>query len=217
MDRTLRVKGIGKLSVKPDLIQLLLTLKGLLYTYGQALEEASAARDRLKEAFTERGFTDQDLKTSYFSIDTKYEGQSDGAGNYQQKFVGFEYEHRLKLEFEADNKRLGQILTSLLNSGVPALFNIVYTVKDPGPIKAQLLERAVLDARTKAELLARAAGVRTGKLLRIIHSKQDPALRAELMRGGPALNQTVYAGLNAGLEPEDIQLEESVSLVWEIE
>lgn len=217
MDRTLGVKGIGRLAVKPDLIQLLLTLKGHHESYGQALEESSKARNRLKEAFSETGFADQDLKTSYFSIDTKYEGFSDGAGNYQQKFVGFEYEHRLILEFEADNRRLGQILTNLLNSGVPALFNLVYTVKDPESIKIQLLERAVLDARTKAEALARAAGVQMGRLLRIIHAKRDPDFRTELMRGAPGLEKTVYADINAGIEPEDIRLEGSVTLIWEIE
>ena len=41
-----------------------------------------------------------------------------------RRFKGYKYSHRMKIEFEADNKRLGQVLYSLAHSSLKPEFFI---------------------------------------------------------------------------------------------
>ncbi len=216
MEATIGVTGLGRLSVKPDTIQLMLNLNETKESYSQAMEASAQATDQLKAAFIPLGFEGSDLKTGLFSIDSKYESFPDDQGRYQQKFVGFEYDHRLKLEFAADKDKLGQVLTALLRSGVAATFTINYTVKDKEAAQAELLKNAVEDARKKSALLAQASGVQLGKLIHIAYGREEISFRSEAMRGARMTEYAAMSSISADIEPEDIPLEESVRLVWEI-
>ena len=83
--------------------------------------------------------------------------------------------HRMKLEFPADNKRLGKILYALAHCSVSPEFTIEYTVADPGKSKNELLGAAVKDSQAKASVLAEAAGVNLGKIINIDYSWGDVA------------------------------------------
>ena len=78
---------------------------------------------------------------------------------WKQRFIGYKYEHVLKIEFDSDNKRLGKILYALARASVQPELRISYTVKDPEASKNLLLGKAVEDAVAKAGVLAKASGV----------------------------------------------------------
>ncbi|NLA95789.1 MAG: SIMPL domain-containing protein [Clostridiaceae bacterium] len=217
MDRTIRVTGTGQLAVQPDTTQLLLTLTGLHEEYSDAVRHSADAAGRLKEALAKAGFEQEDLKTVNFSVNSKYESVQDSEGLYKQRFAGFEYDHRLKLEIPRDNERLGKALTAFLQSDVAVEFQIVYSVKDPRAAKNELLKNAVEDAKTKAGQLADAAGVRLGKILHIACPCEEVALRQEVMRSTRFVGETVYTAISPDLEPDDIRLKESVRVTWEIQ
>ena len=217
MDRTIRVTGTGQLAVQPDTIQLLLTLTGLHEDYGEAVGHSAEAVDRLKEALAKAGFEQEDLKTSYFSVNSKYESFQDTEGVYKQRFTGFEYDHRLKLEIPRDNELLGRALTAFLQSGVAVEFQITYTVKDPRAAQNELLKNAVEDAKAKAGQLADSAGVRLGKILHIACPREEIALRQEVMKSARFVGETVYTAISPDLEPDDIRLNKSVRVTWEIQ
>lgn len=78
--------------------------------------------------------------------------------------------HRIKVEFPADNKRLGKILCALAHCSVSLEFFIEYTMEDSEKAKNALLGAAVKDSMAKASVLAAAAGVRLGKIINIDYS-----------------------------------------------
>lgn len=217
MDRTIRVTGTGQLAVQPDTIHLLLTLTGLHEDYGDAVGHSADAAGRLKEAVAKAGFEQEDLKTSYFSVNSKYESFQDPEGLYKQRFAGFEYDHRLKLEIPRDNELLGKALTVFLQSGVAVEFQIIYTVRDPRAAQNELLKNAVEDAKTKAGRLADAAGVRLGKIIHIACPREEIVLRQEVMKSTRFVGEAANTAISPDLEPEDIRLNESVRVTWEIQ
>lgn len=216
MERTMSVTGKGAVSVKADLVQFHLHLNDTRLDYGEAIRESDRATDQLKSALVPLGFERTDLKTLSFSVDSKYEGYQDERGQYKQRFAGFEYDHQLVLETEADKDLVGRVLTALLKSGVETSFKLVYTVKDQEAAQRQVLGRAVRDAKDKAEVLAREAGIQLGKLIHISYGSRDLLSKAEVMRGARMGDPALMAAVNPDIEAQDIRLEDTVRLVWEI-
>ena len=75
-------------------------------------------------------FREKDLKTVYFNVDTEYESYQDRDKSWKRRFKGYKYNHHMKIEFAADNKRLGQVLYALAHSSLRPEFSIEYTVAD---------------------------------------------------------------------------------------
>ncbi len=217
--RTIRVTGKGILKLKPDTTRLSITLEGKSRDYAKVLMMSAEDTETLRGVLTGLGFEKSDLKTLSFNVDTEYEGYDDH-GNWRQRFVGYRYNHSMKLEFGSDNDRLGKVLYALANCPVDPQFRISYTVRDPEAAKGELLAKAVEDARSKAAVLTEAAGVALKGIELIDYSWGEidfevPAVnRMPLMAKGAAFTEE---SMDMALEPDDIRVEDTVTVVWEIE
>lgn len=217
--RTIKVTGKGRVNVRPDMIRITITLEGTHKDYGEALKRSSKDTETLKNLVESLGFEKTDLKTLSFDIDTEYESYEE-KGNYRQRFIGYKYEHELKLEFVSDNDRLGEIVFALAGSEVHPEFSISYIVKDKEAVKNELLERSVVDAKAKAALLAGAAGVTLKDIVNIDYSWGEIDLEYELMRNDFSGRASAWGsgdGCPMNFEPDDIAVTDTVTVVWEIE
>ncbi len=218
--RTIRVTGKGQIKVKPDMIRITMTLTGLYKEYGEALHHSSEDTEVLKDVLTEFGFERSDLKTLSFNVDTEYESYRDRNNDYKQKFVGYRYNHILKVEFESDNDRLGKILYALANCKVKPEFRISYTVKDPEESKNLLLGKAVTDARDKAFVLTQAGGITLKDIQSIDYSWGEIDFEYRPMRGDVLMEcceAPTAKSYSLDIEPDDINVSDTVTVVWEIE
>ena len=116
--RTIRVTGKGQIKVKPDMTRITMTLTGVFKEYGETLRHSSEDTEALKDVLSAFGFERSDLKTLSFRVDTEYESYRDKNNDYKRRFVGYRFNHVLKVEFESDNDRLGKILYALANGKV---------------------------------------------------------------------------------------------------
>ena len=110
--RTIRVTGKGQIRVRPDMTRITMTLTGLYKEYGETLRHSSADTEVLKDVLAEFGFERSDLKTLSFNVDTEYESCRDRNNDYKQKFVGYRFNHILKVE-------LNRIMIALGRSCLP--------------------------------------------------------------------------------------------------
>ena len=217
---TIRVTGKGLLRVKPDTTRIGLSLEGVYPEYGEALRRSSEETKSLRELLADFGFSGSDLKTLSFGVDAEYEGYQE-EGVYRQRFLGYRFRHALKLEFPSDNERLGKVLYALSSGPVRPELSLSYTVRDPEAAKNELLGRAVADAGAKAEVLARAAGVRLGSIQSIDYAwgRMDLEVRPadRIMAARAANGVSKLAGSYAlDVEPEDIEVSDTVTVLWEI-
>ena len=149
MDKILKVTGKGTIRLRPDTTCAEITLQGTEKEYAAALAKAQKELEEVKGALAGAGFPEEEIKTSDFRTETKYEGYRDGKGDWKQKFIGYQYTHALKIRFAADNALLGAFISALAGCGAAPVFSFAYTVKNVSQAKEWLLSEAVKDCERK--------------------------------------------------------------------
>ncbi len=217
--RVIRVTGKGRLQVKPDMTRITVNLTGVCREYGETLRRSSRDTERLRELLTGFGFERSELKTLKFNVDTKYESYKVG-DVYRQRLVGYEFEHRLKVEFPSDNERLGKIVYALANCPLAPEFFLSYTVRDAETVKNQLLGKAVRDAQQKAAVLTQAAGLSLRDIQSMDYSWIEVDFETRPMGRSLLLEECEEESeinrYDLDIEPDDIDVSDTVTVVWEI-
>ena len=215
--RTIRVTGKGQLKLSPDTTRISISLQGLEQDYGEALRRSAEETQALRHLLAGFGFREEDLKTLDFSVDTEYESIQE-QGVYRQRLAGYRYRHSMKLDFPSDNDLLGRLLYALSRCELQPEFSLSYTVSDPEKAKNELLALAVRDAAEKARVLSRAAEVELLALQSIDYSKAELSFETRpmnrLMLADCAAPKAARFDLN--IQPDDISLSDTVTMVWEI-
>lgn len=220
MEKTIRVTGKGKVQVRPDRIKLNIRVEEENRKYDAVLEHSSKAIERLRTVVEELGFTSKDLKTIHFYVDTVYENYQTLDKSWKKRFQKYKAVHSLKLEMDMDHQVLGKVLYGMANCGVNPEFTIEYTVKDGEEVKNELIYKAVQDSMGKAKVLTAAAGTCLGDLLTIDYSWGEINLvscsEREIMAKEIRCYGETGAAYDFDMEPEDIDVTDTVTCVWKI-
>jgi len=216
MARTITVKGIGRVSAKPDYVVISMTLESNHKDYNKAMSLAADNIQHLNETLVGSGFEKDAVKTTNFNVRTDYEREKDRYGNYKSVFCGYEVTHQLKLSFDFDMDRLSQALSSIANCISHPQMSIAFTVKDATAISEEMLRAAAVNARQKAQILCNASDVELGDLIAIdynwgemdiySHTRYDCCEEA----CAPMIAKAI------DIEPEDIDISDTATFVWEI-
>ena len=215
-ERVIRVKGQGTVSMAPDCIELEIKLCETHSTYEKSMEAAAESLEEIREALKPLGFDKKNIKTSKFNINSKYDSKRDKDGNYTRYFVGYEYNNTLSIEFDNDNKKLGKVLYALSKCSSAPEFSIKYKMKDYSEMKEILLERSVADAKKKALIMSKAAGVKLGEIISIDYSWSEINIYHD--------DNVIYESMERcessieaiDLEAEDLSTSDTVTVTWEI-
>lgn len=227
MDRIIKVTGKGKISVKPDTIKIDITQESVEKTYEKAIAKSAEEKNKLSGSLSNLGFAEDALKTAYFSIDTNEERYQEMITKiWKTKVVGYKYVHKMILEFPLDNDILGKVLFLLMHCSGKPEFRISYTVADPDSVKDELLQRAISDSRHKAEVLAASSGVTLGNIQTIDYSwDQIDIINKNVGYGSYDYEEgdfgeydpPIGAGtIDIGIAADDIDVTDTVTVVWEI-
>ena len=213
--RRIHIRGIGHAEQVPNLVILSLILSAQNKDYSAALKIGSQQIEMLRESIVEAGFKADDLKTTNFSVNAKYEREEykDGASKrYREVLIGFECRHDLKLSFDFDNDRLNAALDALGKCLAQPKISIAFTIKDADAFNDKILESAARDARRKAEILCAASGVKLGKLVEINYSWTEIEINRALCQEYAASEKNSF-----DIAPEEIKASDTVDFLWEIE
>lgn len=216
--RILKVTGKGQIKVKPDMTRITITLTGIKKEYAKTLEASSLDTEMLKFVLRPFGFENTDVKTLQFNVDAEYESYQDRSNQWKRRFVGYKFNHILKIEFDSDNERLGKVLYALANASVRPELQISYTVKDKEAAKNLLLGKAVEDAKAKAAVLASASGVSLKEIQSIDYSWGTINFDIQPMGNSIMCEDKMCAeeSYSLDIEPDDVEVSDTVTVVWEI-
>lgn len=214
--RTITVKGIGAVSVKPDLIVLRLSMETAEYEYDAAMKAAAEKIDFLNKALEAAGFEKKSAKTADFRVRADYDRLNDGKGNYTSVFMGYKCRHELKIEFDFDTKRLAKALSEISKCIAKPEISIDFTVKDSSAVGGELLKAAVKNAREKAEILCAASGAKLGELLSIDYNWGELHLYSATDYDVEDKCMMLSAADDMDIEPEEIKARDTATFAWEI-
>lgn len=227
MKRTIEVVGNGSLTIKPDTIRLLVQLEDTKDNYNETITLSARQTEELYSNLEPLGISREDLKTLSFRVDTQYELQQDKETLWKQAFIGYRFSHSLKLDIPNTDENLDKIITAVASCSFSPRVQFQHIIKDTEAAKQQLIEQTVADARKKAEILARSAGVTLGDILMIhyswnnfnfpfspTHDLYEHTLDASYPDAAVPLSNT---NTSVNIEPEDIKLSDTVTIAWSIQ
>lgn len=209
--RTITVLGTGKVSARPDTIEINLDIITLNRDYKAMMEESEKKLDVLVFQLTNIGFQKEDIKTRSFTVTAKYENVPTGDGSYKNEFVGYEARLSLRLRFPFDTDLLGEALGAISRSIAKPEIRIRFTLNDETEVLQELLEQSVHDAMRKAKILADASSVSLGTIQSI-----DSVHREYRFYSDTEVAPQIAGMVKADIVPEDIELTDTVTIVYEI-
>ena len=218
MSRTIAVRGVGKCAFAPDTIRIFADIERRDKEYEKALAGSAHAVEKLKAALEKQGFSGDDLKTSSFDVNTEYESVRDSDGNYKNVFAGYCVRYNMSLCFECDTGKLRKALSAAAKSGADARLNISFELNARNAAVDAALALAADDAKRKAAALAGAMGVELSKIISIEQSGVSHSFvsRTEFREDAVAARMMKANSAVADISPHDVEIEESVTVVWEI-
>lgn len=212
MERTISVRGRGRLALRPDTAEVAFLVASRDKNYARAMAEQERLGSALNGALRSLGFEEEDIKTASFSVNAMHDSVCVD-GEYRSVFVGYCAEHRMLLRFPLDTEKLGEVLSAISGCIAEPELNVSFTVSDPEAASTELLSLAAKDARAKAEALASAFGCGLGALVRIDHGGDAPLLYSPTNYDCRMMSAKAEA---ASFNPMDIDAGSSALFVWEL-
>lgn len=179
------VSAQGSVDVAPDMANLTLTVTREADTARKALDANTSAMSEVLAAMKAEGIAERDLQTSGFSIYPRYSRPAANPSGERMppEITGYTVRNSLSVRVR-DISTVGSVLDRSVTLGVNEGGNIQFINDDPSAAIELARAKAVKQAVAKANTLAMAAGVKTGKLLEISEQSynQGPApMMAERM------------------------------------
>ena len=204
MPPAISVIGEASIQVPPDLA----TIDGGVSTDAKTAKEAAAANaeamTKVMQALKASGIKEQDLQTSRLSLLPQYAAPSRPGPN---SLTGYRASNRVTVRLTDVNKVAG-VIDTLVSAGANEIGGINFSVASTSKLLDEARDKAMADARRKAEIYARAAGVTLGAPLSI----------AEDTTQGPSPYRRMATGLAAAapVAPGEETLSVNVSVSWAI-
>jgi uncharacterized protein len=151
---TIVVGGTGRVSVQPDLADLRLGVAVARPTVDAARAVAGETMDAILAAVTAAGVDRRDVRTALLSVQPRYEYRE----NQPPVLTGYDLANVVEVTVR-DLARLGDVVDGTLQAGATSLDQLSFRVADPEPAEREARLRAMAVARSRAEVLAEAAGL----------------------------------------------------------
>lgn len=154
------VTGQGKVTAVPDIATLSLGIEAQDTSVAQAQTRAAGAMESVMSALTKNGVAQKDIQTQQFNIQ-KVSRWDDK--NQQEIVIGYRVTNIVTAKIRQIDKT-GTIIDAVSAAGgdLTRIDNIAFSIDDPTAYSAQAREKAIADAKVKAEQIAKLAGVSLG-------------------------------------------------------
>ena len=199
------VTGEANVSVPPDQAQI----DGGVATDAKTAREASdannAAMGKVLLALKGAGIDEKDYQTSRLSLQPQYATSSKTAE--RPGVVGFRASNRVTIKIR-DVTKVASVIDVLVGAGANEIGGINFMVSQASKLLDEAREKAVADARRKAEIYARAAGVTLGAPLSVSEEGNAPPMPYRRMSADMAAKAPVAQG--------EETLSVTVSVSWAI-
>lgn len=208
--RTLSVTGSGKVDAAPDVAYLTLSVETLAKNASQAVKDNSGTTNKVIEAIKAKLGKDDKVSTAGYSLAPVYEYNNQ---TNKTDFKGYRASNRIIVE--AHNlKEIGNIIDSTAEAGLNNVESLSFDTTKRDEIRREAIVEAVRDAKATAETLSKAAGVTITKILQLSPSFDYPV---PVYRDYALAKEASPAAPPTPIEPGDISISASVSIVFEIE
>lgn len=200
--RQLTVNASGSIYVAPDQATVQLGVSTQASTAADALKQNSADTAAVIDAIKKLGVDAKDISTSNFNVYPTYDTSGTRINGYQV--------NNAVTVLIRDISASGTLLDQVVTAGANNISGLSFGIADASKYQADARQKAIEEARAKAEAMAKAAGVTLGDVVSINESvNYQPEMPfARGMVADAAMSVPVETGQQA--------VSVSVTLVYEI-
>ena len=197
------VSGEATVSVAPDLAQVDGGVTSEAKTAREASDANNAAMGKVLLALKGAGIDEKDYQTARLSLQPQYAPNRTGSS----PITGYRASNRVTIRLR-DVTKVANVIDVLTGAGANDIGGINFTVTQASKHLDEAREKAIADARRKAEIYAKAAGVTLGEPISI----SEEGAPVPLHRGKMAAPMAAGAPVAQGEETLSV----TVSVTWAI-
>jgi len=166
----LTVTAEGSSTRTPDLATYSAGVTTQGATASEALTSNSAQMKRVIGALKQAGIADRDIQTSNLNLNPVYaQPKRTPDGNYEdgpQRIVGYQATNTVSVR-QRKIEEMGKVVDALVKAGANQVNGPNFMINEPEAAMNEARTAAMKDARARADLYARAAGLRVARIVSI--------------------------------------------------
>lgn len=197
------VTGEATMSTAPDQAQINAGVTTEAKTAREASDANNAAMGKVLQALKGTGIEEKDYQTSRLSLQPQYPPNRNGPA----AIAGYRANNQVTIKLR-DIGKIANVIDTLVGAGANEIGGISFVVSQASKLLDEAREKALADARRKAEIYARAAGAALGEPLGI----SEEASATPMFRG--RMNAPMAA--TAQVAPGEETLSVTVHASWAI-
>lgn len=204
----LDVNATGEVTRVPDLAIISAGVQTLQPTATAAIEENAARMERVRAALKRAGIEDRDIQTSSINLNPEYQYDQ----NRPPRLTGYRATNTVNVKFR-DLKRTGAILDALVAEGANQINGPNLTIDKPESALDEARTKAIANGRARAELYARALGMR---IVRLISVSEGGGYNVPPPMPVVAMMAERSGAADTKIDPGTQQLQVNVSMSFEL-
>jgi uncharacterized protein YggE len=227
---TINVDGTGYVVAVPDVATFSFSVTDTEKTVADAQAKATTKINAALASLRQQGIADKDISTQSYTINPHYEYQNavcpamapNAASSVsycpsgKSVLTGYDVSETIQVKVR-DLAKAGAIFSSIGTLGVQNVNGLDFAVDDPTSVQAQARDKAIADAKAKADVLAKQLGVKIDRV--ISFSENSGGYPRPMMYG--AMDKAVMAqGSTAAVAPEiptgEQKVTSNVTVTYEI-
>jgi uncharacterized protein YggE len=161
----LDISATGTVSRVPDLAIISAGVVTKSTTATGAIADNAARMERVRAALKRAGIADKDIQTSSINLNPDYRYEN----NQPPVLTGYQASNNVSIKFR-DIRNSGKILDALVAEGANQINGPSLTIDKPESAYDEARAKAIAAGRARAELYARALGMRVVRLISVSES-----------------------------------------------
>ncbi len=210
-DNILAASGTGKVTLKPDVAYINVGVDTFMKDARAAQQENTKAMEKVINKLKAMGIDEKDIQTSGYNVYPQYDYV-----NNKSVLGGYRVTNTVKVTVR-DIDKVGDILSGVHEEGANYSYGIYFGLEDQESAYREALKKAFEQAKGRAEVMAKQAGVK----LKDIAAIYEGSAPAEIYRyqgvGFESLQKAADAAWTVPIAEGEIEVNATVTLVYRIE
>lgn len=207
--RSITVVGTGKATGTPDVAHISIGVETQADTVQKAVDDNKSKMTDLLNTLKSLGVADKDIQTSNYGVYTQRQPSPDGKGDSGP--TTYQVNNQVNVTVR-DVSKLGDVLDKVVAAGANNIYGVSFSVNDTTQLEADARAQAMTDAKTRAESLAKLAGVTLGDVVNVseIIGSSGPVYDGARMSAATGL------GGGAPIQPGELEVNTSIQVTFAI-
>lgn len=208
-DRTISVTGNSSVTYQPNMAQVNVGIVTRNEDTNVAQQENNIATNDLIEKLTDSGIDINDISTSFYHVSPI--NTFNPYLENETAIQGYIVENNLLITIR-NLDDIGDILDIAVDNGANSIYGIRFSNSNTETYYLEALEKSILDATKKANVISNAIGYELGDIISV--TEQPSFYSYEFQDRGVALSADASTGTVPVIAPTDLTISASVNLVF---